>query len=229
MMPHTQAGTNVQGKKIRVWDLPTRLFHWSLAVLFCVSAYSGFQDKFDGYDRIHSWSGVAILCLLAWRLVWGLVGSDTARFSRFVTGPRAVVRYLKSLGRPGHDIVGHSPLAACSVLLMLILLTSQAVMGLFATDGMFFDGPLAGEVSSKLRGDLTGLHRTLGVVLIGLACVHVAAVLLYLIVKRTDLISPMITGKKRTAPEKTPPRMISPWAALVIFVPIALALTRWLL
>ena len=204
--------------KVKVWDICLRLFHWSLAILFLLSSYSAFQDKFGIYADMHFLSGYTILILVVWRLMWGVVGSETARFTRFVGSPKAAINHLVSMlrGEP-YEAVGHSPLAGYSVLLMLILLFAQATMGLFASDGMLFSGPLTRVVDSSLRSDLTSWHKLLGLVLIGVIVMHVLAVFCYAFIKRVNLIWPMITGSAKLDDGQQP--VIKPmWQGLIAFV-----------
>lgn len=180
-------------KKIKVWDGAIRLFHWGLVIAFCLSAYSAFQDKFGMYADMHTYAGAAVLVLVIWRILWGVVGSETAQFRNFIKGPKAITAYLKG-DMPAPP--GHNPLGAVSVFLMLMLLLMQAGMGLFASDGMFFSGPLTRNVDSGFASDLTRWHRWTGYSLLALAAFHLLAVLWYQIVRRTNLIWPMITGSK---------------------------------
>ncbi len=210
---------NDTAASIKVWDICLRLFHWSLAVLFVLSAYSAFQDKFGVYADMHFLAGYTTLILVVWRIMWGLVGSDTARFSRFVASPAAAMRHLTSMlkGDPYQE-VGHSALAGYSILLMLVLLLTQALMGLFASDGMIFSGPLSNEVSSSLRSDLTTWHKLLGRILIGLVCLHVLAIVAYAAFKRVNLVWPMIVGKRRAAEPTAQPQLKPAWLGLLCFV-----------
>ncbi len=206
-------------KKIKVWDIATRLFHWALAVLFCLSAYSAFQDKFGLYADMHRNAGVTILILVAWRILWGIVGSDTARFSHFIKSPRAVFQHLKqSFSSLPYKTIGHNPLGGLSVALMLVLLLAQAIMGLFASDGMIFSGPLSREVSGSLSSDLTNWHELLGRILIGVVAFHVLVVLMYGVFKRVNLIWPMISGNTSGEPSTLAPRMKPGWLALLLFI-----------
>lgn len=179
-------------KKIKVWDGPVRLFHWTLLILFALSAYSAFQDKFGIYADIHLWSGVGVIALIVWRILWGLVGSETARFSNFVKSPRALFSYARERYHPG---VGHNPIGGYSVLLLLSLLLVQAVLGLYSSDGMLFSGPLAGSDAD----DIQDIHEQLGYILFGIVGLHVAAILWYRIARKDDLVTPMVTGKKAIA------------------------------
>lgn len=176
-------------KSIRVWDLPTRLFHWSLAALVIGSFVSG---KIGGNAMDwHGIFGVAILGLLTFRLAWGLLGSTYARFSHFVPGPGAIRAYLRGQWQG----LGHNPLGALSVLALLAAMLFQAASGLIANDDIAFNGPLYPLVSKETSDWITGLHKQAEIVLIVLLSLHVAAVLYYLHSRKKNLIRPMITGR----------------------------------
>ncbi len=206
-------------KTIKVWDSGIRLFHWTLAVLFCLSAYSAFQDKFGIYADMHLNAGVATLMLVIWRILWGVVGSDTARFSQFVKSPTAGFAHIKQMvaGLP-YKSIGHNPLGGLSVALMLVLLLAQAMMGLFASDGMIFSGPLSAEVTGSLSSDLTEWHALLGRILIGVVAFHVLVVVVYGVLKRVNLVWPMISGNVGTEPSTPAPTMKPGWMALLLFI-----------
>lgn len=171
------------------------------------------------YADMHFLAGYTILILVVWRILWGLVGSDTARFSRFAASPTAAMRHLTSMvkGDPYNE-VGHSALAGYSILLMLVLLMAQAIMGLFASDGMIFSGPLSNEVGSGLRSDLTSWHKLLGRILIGLVGLHVLAIVAYAAFKRVNLVWPMIIGTGRAAEPAVQPQLKPAWLGLLCFV-----------
>ncbi len=205
-------------RPVKIWDVPTRLFHWILVILLAVSWLSGEQERFD----IHFWSGYAILALILFRILWGIVGSDTARFTRFLRSPLAGLRHLGGFFHPAgrqHDDVGHNPAGGWMVVILLAAVTVQAGTGLFTTDDLFVDGPLANLVSSGLRADLSSLHRQSVDILLILAGVHVVTVLLYLVVRRQNLIGPMITGRK-TLPKGLPAPRLTP---TLLAVPVVLA------
>lgn len=206
---------------VRVWDLPTRLFHW-LLVLSVVGAVV--TVKLGGTWMVwHERCGVVALGLLAFRLCWGLFGGTTARFRHFVRGPAALAAYLR--GR-WHGI-GHNPLGALSVLAMLLLLGFQAVTGLFAFDDIAFAGPLRPAVSAATSDLLSGWHRRMEWWLYGLFALHVLAILFYTLVKKDDLIVPMITGRKAVGnPAQADIRGGGP-LAFAIAAAVALALV-WL-
>jgi cytochrome b len=203
---------------VRVWDLPTRLFHWILAGLVVFSWWSGEQG--EDWLKWHFLSGFTILALLLYRIAWGLVGSQTARFGDFLKGPRAGLHHVgELLSRRRPQDVGHNPLGGWMVALLLLLLLVQTLTGLFSEDDIATSGPLAGLVSDSTVHSLTRLHH-LNVKLIEiLVIVHVVAVLAYLLVKRQNLIWPMITGRKRLdLPPGQEPRAVSPWLALAIAI-----------
>ena len=184
----SRTATNT-GVRTRVWDLPTRLFHWTLAALVIFSVVT---IKLGGnWIEWHFRSGYAILTLLLFRLLWGFAGSHYARFASFVRGPRAVVDYLR--GRVAHA-AGHNPLGALSVLAMLVLLLSQASTGLFSNDGSYTEGPLAKFISGSLSNLLTSLHKNGEYVLYGLVGLHVAAIVYYAVARRERLVPAMVTG-----------------------------------
>ncbi len=179
--------------RVRVWDLPVRLFHWTLVLLLAVSWISADQ----GFMRVHLWSGSALLALLLFRLAWGVVGPVTARFSDFVRSPRAVFGYLRGLGgaqKPRYG--GHNPAGGWMVVALLAMLCAQVATGLFANDGLDFMGPLALLVTADTSDLLTAWHGRLFNLLLLLVYLHVVAVFFYLFVKRENLLAPMVTGRK---------------------------------
>ncbi|KAF0145049.1 MAG: cytochrome b [Rhodospirillaceae bacterium] len=179
------------GIALRVWDAPTRQFHWLLSILIGVSWLSGEV----GMMAVHTASGLIILTLLVFRLVWGIVGSTTARFSYFVRGPQVVQAYLAGLLRtPIEPLAGHNPAGGLAIVLMLAALAVQAGSGLFANDDIFTEGPLAHLVSKATSDGLTILHKVTFNILLGLISLHLLANLFYLLVKGENLIRPMITG-----------------------------------
>jgi len=183
MTPGAQAATT----RLRVWDLPTRLFHWALAI----SIVGSIVTIKTGHTQWHFRFGYAILTLLLFRLVWGFVGPRYARFSSFPPRLTAAWRYLTGRGEP---TVGHSPLGALSVYALLAACAFQAVSGLFANDGILWDGPLRKWISGSTSDAITGLHLANRFVLIGLIALHLAAILWYRLGKRQNLITPMFTG-----------------------------------
>lgn len=180
---------------VRVWDLPTRLFHWALALCVIGLVVTG---KLGGNAmEWHFRLGYAVFTLLAFRLLWGLVGGRWSRFSSFVYGPGVLVRYLRGYGDAAYE-VGHSPTGALSVWALLVFLAFQVASGLFADDEIANVGPLAKFISTEASLQLTSYHKVIGQwVIIGLVVMHVVAVLYYLFVKKRDLIGPMFSGNKQ--------------------------------
>ena len=177
-----------------VWDLPVRVTHWALvlAVAGCWATHYAGVEWFTWHRRL----GYTVLVLVAFRIVWGFVGTRHARFASFVRGPRMLLAYLRERGPA---TVGHNPLGALSVIALLALLLLQAGTGLFANDEIMNMGPFYGWIAPELSNRITSLHRASSewqLVLIGL---HVAAVAYYVRVHRQPLVNAMITGRKPAA------------------------------
>ncbi len=206
---------------IRVWDIPTRLFHWLLVALV---AFSFFTGKIGGTAmRYHEWSGFAILVLIVFRLVWGFVGGEQSRFITFVKGPATAIRYAASLLRKDSlRHIGHNPLGGWSILAMLVSLLIQVGTGLFANDDILTEGPLYDWVSKNTSDWLTGIHIINQNVLLVLVLIHIGAVLFYLIAKHENLIKPMITGSK-VWPQDQNAAWGHPALAVVIVAAVAVA------
>lgn len=174
-------------QRIRVWDLPTRIFHWSL-VICVVGAFVTVKAGVLWMDW-HMRFGLAALALLCFRVVWGLVGPRYARFSQFLKGPGAVLQYFR---QPESHLAGHNPLGGWSVMLMLAAFGFQTVSGLFTTDDVLTSGPLT-YLSSAWTATLTNLHKANEWVLIGIVALHVAAIVFHQW-RGKKLIGPMIHG-----------------------------------
>jgi cytochrome b len=208
---------------VPVWDLPVRLFHWTLAALILFSWWSAENHHLDW----HIWSGCGILTLLIFRLLWGLFGSSTARFANFVRGPRGVSAYLRdSTSWRG---IGHSPLGALSVLALLLATAVQVGFGLIATDEDGFNqGPLAHLVSLDTSDEARELHETMFNVLLALIALHVAAIAFYRLVQRKKLVGPMITGRAHADAAVARMRPGRWWVALLCLL-AGIAVTRWII
>lgn len=206
--------------KLPIWDLPTRLFHWLLVGLI---AFSWWSAEYH-YDDLHIWSGIAVLTLLIFRLLWGLVGSSTARFSNLFRGPRSVFGYLRGKWRG----IGHNPLGALSVIAMLGLVSLQVGLGLIASDeDGLMAGPLVRLVSDSVSEAATELHEELFNVLLALIALHVAAIVFYGF-KGKNLVGPMISGRGEAEPGVEPMRPGKWWAALLCLA-VAIGITRWVI
>jgi cytochrome b len=196
---------------VRVWDGATRLVHWLMVALLGASWWTASHNRMD----YHRYSGYALLGLLVFRLYWGAFGSTTARFAHFVKGPRAIWDYLCSRGF--HATPGHNPLGALSALTLLSLLLVQVVLGLFSVDVDGLEsGPLSHWVSFETGRECARLHRLGFDVLKVFVVLHVVAVLFYLVVKRDNLIRPMLTGSKAWRHDPLPHIEFAPrWRAAV--------------
>jgi len=189
------AGADAGPLTVPIWDLPVRLFHWSLVA----SVATSWATAELGWMGIHFLSGYTILILLLFRLGWGIVGSHPARFASFIKGPRAALDHLRELRLPPDQappVLGHNPLGGWMVVTLLLVLLIQAGTGLFTSDDIMVDGPLVDYVSSAVVKSLSTVHRLLFKLLFALAAIHVGVVAAYLMVRRENLIRPMITGRK---------------------------------
>ncbi len=180
--------------KVRVWDAPTRLFHWALALCFIGLLIT---SQMGGSAMVwHFRFGYGVLTLLLFRVLWGLLGGYWSRFSTFVVGPKAIWHYLRGSGQP-HDGVGHNPLGALSVLAMLLFLAMQVASGLMSDDEIATAGPLTPFVSSAWVGNATYYHKDIGkFILLGLVVLHLSAIAFHYFRKQENLIEPMMTGDK---------------------------------
>lgn len=214
--------------KIRIWDLPLRLFHWLLALAVIGSFVT---VKLGGNAMIwHARLGYFVLALLLFRIIWGFFGSRYAKFSQFVKGPQAIFDYLKN----GHETPGHSPLGALSVLALIGLFLGQSLAGLFASDDIAFEGPLVKYVSSSWVEWLTSLHRWNEWVLLSLVVIHVFAIIYYKRWKGINLVRPMIRGDKEFSEDKSEQILnaqdhyVLRLKAMAIFIAIAVILYYFL-
>lgn len=195
---------------IKVWDAPLRLFHWSLALAVGAAMLSGWLG--GNLMVWHGRLGLLILGLLAFRLLWGLLGSTYARWSRILAAPLGLGDYLRGRWRQA----GHNPLGALSVLALLGLAAFQVLTGLTASDDIAFQGPLYRLVSADTSAWLTGLHRQAWWLLLGLIGLHLLAVLYYIRVRRRPLLRAMIGGRSpREYPEQREAVGGAPWALAV--------------
>jgi cytochrome b len=188
-------GTGSGTSSVSVWDLPVRLFHW----LLVASIATSWTTAELGWMRVHFLSGYTILTLLLFRLGWGLIGSQPARFATFVKGPRAALDHLRELRLPPDHtppVLGHNPLGGWMVLILLVVLLVQAGSGLFTTDDIMVDGPFVAQASGAIVKTLSTVHRLLFKLIFVLAAIHIAVIAAYLLIRRENLIRPMITGRK---------------------------------
>ena len=185
--------TNKNLHKVRVWDLPTRFFHWALVACVIGLAITG---TVGGNAMVwHFRFGYTVLALLLFRIVWGLVGGRWSRFGAFIYAPQSVISYLKGRGKPEHG-VGHSPIGAGSVFAMLGFLVAQVGTGLLSDDEIAFAGPLTRFVSNATVSLTTNYHKNIGKwVLLALVVLHIAAIIYYLR-RKHNLVGAMLHGDK---------------------------------
>lgn len=207
--------------RVRVWDLPVRLFHWVLVALLLFQVVSG---KVGGrLIEWHLYCGYAVFVLVVFRVLWGFAGSSSARFASFLARPAAALRFgVRLLSRRAETYAGHNPLGGWMVVALLVSLALQVGTGLLSNDGIATDGPLAAFVSIEVSDRLTELHRWNFWVVVGLAAVHTAAALYHWLVLEEDLIAGMVTGERQLAASQAPAVFAGPWrAALVLGVALA--------
>ena len=199
---------------VRVWDAPTRLFHWVLVALLGASWLTERQN----WMQLHFLSGYSVITLLLFRVAWGFVGSETARFSGFVKGPLAALRHLAHLLRREPDTeIGHNAAGGWMILLMLALLIVQVATGLCANDDGDTEGPLFDYVGKDWSDWLSHVHAVNFKLLQIVVVVHVVAIIAYATLKRHNLLRPMITGTKVLPDALPPPAMARPRRALIVF------------
>lgn len=218
----TEASAADVALAVPVWDLPVRLFHWTLVALIAFSWWSAENEKVEW----HIWSGLGVLSLLIFRILWGFFGSSTARFGSFVRGPRAVLDYARN--PRGWREIGHTPLGAVSVVVLLGLLTVQVALGLVLSDeDGLVTAPLNRFVSFDAAERAHDLHELLFNVLLVFIALHVAAIVFYRLVYGKRLTGAMITG--RTAIESgAQPMRPGKWWVAVLCLLAAIAITRWI-
>lgn len=182
------AAARPQADRHLVWDLPLRIFHWSLAATVTTAIVTA--ELGGPWMAWHGRAGLLVVGLLVFRIGWGIAGSATARFAGFAPTPARLRRYLRGEWRGA----GHNPLGALSVFAMLGLLTLQVATGLFGNDDIAFAGPLNRLVDDALGARLTGWHRLLANGLFALLGLHLVAIAFHELVKRHRLVRPMVTG-----------------------------------
>ena len=211
---------------VRVWDLPTRLFHWLLAASVIGLIVTGSLG--GNWMNWHLRLGYAVLTLLLFRLVWGFVGGHWSRFGSFIYAPSSLVAYLQGRSRPEHQ-VGHSPLGALSVFALLLILAAQVGSGLLSDDEISFFGPLTRFVSGETVSAATAYHKDIGKLLIfALVGLHVVAIAYYKWVRKQGLVKPMVLGDKHL-PVAVPAARDSAGSRALALIVLALSalVVRW--
>lgn len=213
-------------KKVKLWDAPLRIFHWSLVVLVIASFLTGLSG--GGWMDWHGWCGGATAGLIGFRLAWGIVGSTYARFATFIKGPTTIAAYLRGEWQG----LGHNPLGALSVLGMLVVLSLQVISGLFANDDIAFQGPYNGLVGKETEAWALYLHNRIYWLIAVLVALHLAAIVFYARARGENLVRPMLTGVKEIPLAAPSPNALHDaagggWRALLIAVAVA-ALAAWI-
>lgn len=206
-VPHDAART------VLVWDLPTRLFHW-LTVVLVAAAYITW--RLDWMDW-HLLAGKVLLALLLFRLTWGVVGSETARFASFLAFPRAAAQHLARIFRREPDEqIGHNPAGGWMVLLLLALLLGEVLTGILDNNDVADEGPLTEVIPAWGLNLVTDLHALLWDALLAAVALHLAAIAIYAMAKGHHLLRPMLTGRKQLPARSIPPRVASSARALLV-------------
>lgn len=214
---------------LRIWDLPTRLFHWTLVLAVIGLVVTGSVG--GSWMNWHLRLGYLVMGLLVFRLMWGLVGGHWSRFRAFLFGPGPILAYLRGQA-PLRHVAGHNPLGALSVLAMLLVLAAQVGSGLISDDEISFFGPLTRFVSNDTVALATKYHKDIGKLLIlGLVGLHVGAIAYYQWVKRQPLIGAMVHGDKQLGdPARHLPASADGWTQRLLALVLALgsgALVWW--
>jgi cytochrome b len=184
---------------VKVWDLPTRIFHWSLAL--CVTALVVSAEIGGGAMAWHFRLGYCVLSLLLFRVIWGFIGGKWSRFSSFIFSIKTAFKYAKGESSPDQEI-GHNPLGAWSVFALLFFLFLQVSAGLFSDDEIANAGPLVKFASGTLVNYATFFHTSIGkLIIFGLVGLHIGAIAHHYFNKKENLVKPMINGYKKTAIE----------------------------
>jgi len=211
--------------RVKVWDGWVRLVHWSIVVLIPVSYLTARSHNMDWHMR----SGYALLTLVIFRILWGLVGSEPARFLTFLRPPFAALRHLVQVRReagPDRELT-HNPAGGWMVVVILSLLLAQAVTGLFTDDHIFTRGPLAQEVSGAWSDRAGFIHIRL-INVIGVAILlHILAVIWYRVSLGHDLVQAMMRGSKPMPAGTRAPKMGHPVLALALLGASA-GLVNWI-
>lgn len=213
-------------KKVKLWDAPLRIFHWSLVVLVSAAFLTGLTG--GGWMDWHGWIGGATAGLIGFRLAWGIVGSTYARFATFIKGPTTIAAYLKGEWQG----LGHNPLGALSVVGMLVVVALQVISGLFANDDIAYQGPYNGLIGEEAEAWALYLHNRIYWLIAALVGLHLGAIVFYARVRGENLVRPMLTGVKEiplAAPSPTVMHDVAGggWRALAVAVAVA-ALAAWI-
>ncbi len=202
--------------KLKIWDLPIRLFHWSLALLIIFLWYSA-KISTDLMEW-HAIAGKVLFALILFRLIWGIVGSETAQFSKFIKPPLTTIAYLRSMKKSDNEpIIGHTPPGAYMIITMLLVILIQIVSGLCSSDDIFVEGNFYRYLDHETAEWMASIHYYTFYILIFLISLHVSTIAIYAITG-VNMVKPMISGSKIVQEKKIPPKLISTWKAFFIFL-----------
>lgn len=211
---------NARFRRVRVWDAPTRLFHWAVVILVIAAYVTWRLDWMDWHTRC----GDAVLVLGLFRVLWGFFGSETARFARFLAAPRAAAHHLsRAFVREADRQVGHNAAGGWMVLLLVLLLLGETLTGLYVANDVADEGPLTELTPAAVANAITALHGILWDALLAAVALHLLAIGVYAAVKGQNLLRPMITGWKLLPDGVRQPGMASAWRAAVLLGCSALA------
>lgn len=207
-----------------IWDIPTRLFHWLLAIGFGLQWLTG--EFLDNAIDWHFYIGYSMLGLVLFRIIWGFVGTQYAKFSQFVASPNSTLQYTRTMFRRQAPVefASHNPLGGWVVLTMLLLIGLQAVSGLFVSDEIFSEGPYYGAVNSDIRDVMAFIHFNLFDFLLGIVGLHIIAVLFYQLYKKQKLINAMFHGKKSVTDSEIKSSKMLLALALAVLISLAVYL-----
>lgn len=206
--------------RVRVWDLPTRLFHWTIVMLVLAAWLTWELNWMDWHVRC----GYAVLALAFFRVLWGFFGSETARFRRFLAAPRVAAHHLSQvLHREPDRQAGHNPAGGWMVLLLVLLLLGECLTGLYVANDVADEGPLSALTPAPIANAITALHSILWDALLAAVALHLIAIAVYAAAKRHNLVRPMITGWKLLPADVPPPRMAGSLRAAILLGCSALA------
>lgn len=235
----TDSQESTKPPKTMIWDLPTRLCHWLLAISASLGLYSGFENKFDlvevfgisskiEWGSVHLYCGYSVLGLCLFRLIWGVIGSSNTRIGQAFASPRVVVNYAKTLLQPAKRTGGHNPMGGYASLILIVGFLAQAGMGLYAMDDYFYGGPLADTIDGGDSAAITSLHKAWGVFLIAFVCVHISIIAFYRLVRKRDLLTAMITGRDTLSEGEKAPKLAPLWRAVGAAALTTAALIYWI-
>lgn len=207
---------------VRVWDLPTRTFHWLFASACIVAWFTGDDAR---YTHLHTFAGYTALALVLFRLVWGVVGGRYARFAQFVRGPGAVIEHLKGLRQsPRKHHRGHNPAGGWAVIILLTLVLLLGMSGIAVLGGEEGFGPLAGLLSIEQGVVIHQWHEWLGWALLGMVMLHLTGVVMESLLLRENLPRAMVNGNKRGGRDEAEQRNAAWLGITMLLLVIAAAL-----